>query len=197
MCVCECSSAPFKRVFVTNRQSCAQPLPQQVEFLCSQGAIDAVILREKDLDAASYKLLARHVADVCAQCGIGFVVHTQVDIARRLGCDSVHVPLPQLRACGRPAGFACVGTNVHAVDEVREAEKLGADVLIASPIFAPSCKPASTAKGLAFLRTVVECAQVPVFALGGIDDEKEAVVRVCGAAGACRMADYTCRAAFR
>ena len=100
-----------------------------------------------------------------------------------LGCAAVHLPLPLLRAQSRPDGFAWVGTNVHEADEVAEAEVLGADVLVASPVFAPSCKPASTARGLPFLRAVLDGAPSPVFALGGITDENERLIREAGAAG--------------
>ena len=113
------------------------------------------------------------------------------------GCAAVHLPLPLLRAQGRPDGFAWVGTNVHEADEVAEAEVLGADVLVASPVFAPSCKPASTARGLPFLRAVLDRAHAPVFALGGITDENERLIREAGAAGACRMADYARRRGVR
>ena len=89
------------------------------------------------------------------------------------------------------------GTNVHEADEVAEAEVLGADVLVASPVFAPSCKPASTARGLPFLRAVLDRAHAPVFALGGITDENERLIREAGAAGACRMADYARRRGVR
>ncbi|WP_195471734.1 thiamine phosphate synthase, partial [Eggerthella lenta] len=160
MFACEPSAADptFRRVFVTDRLRCALPLPQQTAFLAESGAIDAVILREKDLDDAAYELLAAEMAAVCARCGIAFVAHAHVEAARRLGCAAVHLPLPLLRAQGRPDGFAWVGTNVHEADEVAEAEVLGADVLVASPVFAPSCKPASTARGLPFLRAVLDRA---------------------------------------
>lgn len=180
-------------MFVTDRLGCARPLPQQVGLLAAAGAVDAVILREKDLDAASYERLAAETAAACARCGIAFAAHTQVEAARRIGCAAVHLPLPLLRAQGRPDGFAWVGTNVHEVEEAAEAEALGADALIAGPVFPPSCKPASTARGLPFLRTVVRRAHVPVLALGGIDDETEPLIREAGAAGACRMADYARR----
>lgn len=144
-------------------------MPQQTAFLAESGAIDAVILREKDLDDAAYELLAAEMAAVCARCGIAFVAHAHVEAARRLGCAAVHLPLPLLRAQGRPDGFAWVGTNVHEADEVAEAEVLGADVLVASP----------------------------VFALGGITDENERLIREAGAAGACRMADYARRRGVR
>ena len=60
MFACEPSAADptFRRVFVTDRLRCALPLPQQTAFLAESGAIDAVILREKDLDDAAYELLA-------------------------------------------------------------------------------------------------------------------------------------------
>lgn len=183
----------FARVWITDRRGCARPVPDQVERLAAEGAVDAVVLREKDLDAAAYERLACATAAACARAGIAFVVHAHVDVARRLGVAAVHLPLPELRALGRPAGFACVGTNVHALDEVAEAQRLGADVLVASPVFAPSCKPAAMAQGLPFLRATVERARVPVLALGGIDDENELLIRESGAAGACRMADYTHR----
>ena len=149
------------------------------------------------LDDAAYELLAAEMAAVCARCGIAFVAHAHVEAARRLGCAAVHLPLPLLRAQGRPDGFAWVGTNVHEADEVAEAEVLGADVLVASPVFAPSCKPASTARGLPFLRAVLDRAHAPVFALGGITDENERLIREAGAAGACRMADYARRRGVR
>ena len=104
MFACEPSAADptFRRVFVTDRLRCALPLPQQTAFLAESGAIDAVILREKDLDDAAYELLAAEMAAVCARCGIAFVAHAHVEAARRLGCAAVHLPLPLLRAQGRP-----------------------------------------------------------------------------------------------
>lgn len=195
MCACEpgLRTPSFARIFVTDRLSCARPLPQQVELLAAAGAVDAVILREKDLDADAYARLAAKVAAACARCGVAFAAHTQVDAARRIGCAAVHLPLPLLRAQGRPDGFAWVGTNVHEAEEADEAEALGADALVASPVFAPSCKPATAARGLPFLRATVRRAHVPVFALGGITDENEPLIREVGAAGACRMADYARR----
>lgn len=200
MCASE-SSAPeladllrtgrFLRAFVTDRRSCARPLPAQVEYLAAQGLIDAVVLREKDLDEVAYGHLADEVAAACTRCSVAFVAHSHALAALPEGRGSLHLPLPLLLAGGRPPGIACVGTNVHDVAEVASAEDAGADYLVASPVFAPSCKPVS-GRGLAFLRSVVETARVPVFALGGVTDGTEPAVRACKAAGAWRMGDY-CR----
>ena len=94
-----------------------------------------------------------------------------------------------LARTGRPAGFELVGTNVHELDEVVGAEALGADYLIASPVFAPSCKPLP-GRGLDFLNAVIARAHVPVLALGGVTDTTEQQIRQTKAAGACRMSGY-------
>lgn len=184
----------FLRVFITNRATCIRPLPVQVAHLAAQGAIDAVVLRERDLDATAYHHLAREVQAACAQAQVAFVPHTHTQVARDLGCTSLYLPLPQLRAEGRPAGFTTLIASVHSAQEAAEARALGADVLVASPVFTPSCKPDVPARGLTFLRELVaQAGDIPVLALGGITDKTEPDVRACGAAGACRMADFAQR----
>lgn len=186
--------ARFIRVAITDRASCPRPLSDQVRRL--SGVVDAVIVREKDLDEVSYEALLREVAAVCAESTARdgspmlCIAHSHVESARRAGVKAVHLPLPALRDFGgAPEGFVAVGTNVHEVEEVAEAERLGAGYLMASPVFAPSCKPMD-GRGLEFLREVVEASSVPVVALGGIDDEREESVREAGAAGAARMSGW-------
>lgn len=187
----------FLRVAVTDRACCPRPLPEQVRRL--SGVVDAVIVRVKELDGPSYEALLREVAAACAESAardglpIRCIAHSHVGAARHAGVERIHLPLPVLRELGgAPEGFASVGTNVHEVGEVAEACRLGADFLVASPVFAPSCKPVE-GRGTAFLREVVRASRVPVLALGGIDDAREAAVREAGAAGACRMSGWMVR----
>lgn len=176
----------FLRVAMTDRCRCARPLPEQVARVA--GAYDALIMREKDLDDGAYTALAREVMAACDRAGVAFVAHGHVPAAREAGASRLHLPLPALERNGRPEGFDLVGTNVHEVAEVAVAEGLGADYLVASPVFVPSCKPLP-GRGVAFLEQVIAAAHVPVFALGGITDATESAVRAAGAAGAVRMSD--------
>ena len=177
----------FLRVAMTDRRNCTRPLPCQVARLA--GRVDVLIMREKDLGDAAYASLAREVMAACERAGVVFVAHGHVAAARAVGAPYLHLPLPELDRAGRPEGFALVGTNVHEVAEVARAERLGADYLIASPVFAPSCKPLP-GRGTAFLEQVIAAARVPVLALGGITDATEPAVRAAQAAGAVRMSDY-------
>ena len=181
------SPGGFARAAITDRLNCARPLPDQVARLA--GKIDALILREKDLAPDAYERLARDVRAACERAGVAFIAHTFAEPAWRAGARALHLPLPILERTGRPAGFELVGTNVHELDEIARAEALGADYLIASPVFAPSCKPLP-GRGLDFLNAVIAQAHVPVLALGGITDATERQVRQTKAAGACRMSDY-------
>ena len=177
----------FLRVAMSDRRNCARPLPEQVARLA--GSVDALIMREKDLDNARYAALARDVMAACDRAGIVFIAHGHVEAARAVDAPYLHLPLPELVRAGRPEGFALVGTNVHEVGEVAQAEALGADYRVASPIIAPSCKPLPR-RGTAFLAQVVQAAHVPVLALGGITEVTESAVRATGAAGAIRMSGY-------
>lgn len=183
----------FLRIFITDRASCARTLPAQVAHLAAQSAIDVVVLRERDLTDAAYLTLARDVQAACAQAHVAFVPHGHVQPARMVGCASLYLPLPHLREEGRPPGFTTLIASVHSAQEAAEARALGADVLVASPVFAPSCKPGVAGCGIAVLRELVAQVDLPVFALGGITDKTEPDVRGCGVAGACRMADFARR----
>lgn len=183
----------FARVAITDCRACPRPLPEQVERLAgagrANGGVDALILREKDLAPDAYECLARKVRAACERAGVAFIAHSFIEPARRAGARSLHLPLPVLERLGRPAGFELVGTNVHEVSEVARAEALGADYLVASPVFAPSCKPLP-GRGVGYLNAVIAVAHVPVLALGGITDATEPLIRQTRAAGACRMSDY-------
>lgn len=80
--------------------------------------------------------------------------------------------------------------SVHSQDEAIEAERLGADALIAGHIFVTDCKKGLEPRGLDFLRKICENVSIPVFAIGGIDDNNTELVKQAGAQGECRMSWY-------
>ena len=80
--------------------------------------------------------------------------------------------------------------SVHTVEEAINAERLGADGLIAGHIFVTDCKKGLAPRGLDFLKEVCDAVSIPVFAIGGIDDSNSDIVRLAGAQGECRMSWY-------
>lgn len=173
----------FKIICVTDRKSCAGDFLERL-YEISRG-VDAVILREKDLDAARYAELARRAHKICKE---KLVLHGAPALALLPVVPRLHLPLeifennPQLR---REAQL--VGVSVHSKDEARRAEELGADYVAAGHIYETDCKPGLAPRGVDFLREVVCAVGIPVYAIGGIRAQNLAEVLKAGASGACLM----------
>lgn len=82
-------------IAVTNRHLCSRPFTEQITRVCKLHP-KALILREKDLPEEEYFSLARQVKEICEQFKVPFIPHFYPAVARELGCDRLHLPLPLL-----------------------------------------------------------------------------------------------------
>ena len=174
----------FELVCVTHRGLCPGDLPQRAAALC-RGGVGRVILREKDLPEQDYEALARQVL---AACGDRLVLHYFPALCAKLAVPRLHLSLGALEQ--NPALRAQVellGVSVHAPEEARLAQALGADYVTAGHVFATDCKKGLPGRGLPWLERVVEAVSIPVYAIGGICPDNLAAVARTGAAGACLM----------
>lgn len=57
----------------------------------------ALILREKDLTDDAYESLAKKSFDLCEREDITFFLHTKIEIARKIGCQNIHLSIPVLK----------------------------------------------------------------------------------------------------
>lgn len=183
-------------IAVTDSASCPRPLPKQIERLAKLTELrpQSVILRAKALDKAAYRTLALQAQQSCKVTGIPLILHSDWQLARKLGIQNLHLPLALLRqlpACER-AHFTWLSTSVHSVDEAQEAQALGATVLIAGHIYTTQCKAGLAPRGLGFLQAVCSTVSLPVYAIGGIgfDAAQHAELKANGARGACVMSAY-------
>ena len=177
----------FKRIAVTNRSICSASLKEQVEKICNAGLCDALILREKDLAEQDYMSLAMSIKLICDKHGIDLFCNNMPGAASRLDCGLQMSYRSFLEQEHRSDG---TWVSVHSLDEAIEAERLGADALIAGHIFVTDCKKGLEPRGLDFLRKICENVSIPVFAIGGIDDDNTEFVKQAGAQGECRMSWY-------
>lgn len=179
----------FKHIAITNRHLCQRPFLVQLEKILP--TVDMVILREKDLNEEEYGVLAEKVLQLCGDYHVECVLHTYTETARRLKCRAIHLPLPLFREQSfQLQDFELVGTSVHSLEEAKEAERLGAGYITASHIFETDCKKGLTPRGTDFLKEICGEVNIPVYALGGINDENEELIVRQGADGACRMSFY-------
>lgn len=166
-------------------------MTEQVRNIIGIQKPDMLILREKELNAEEYQALAIQVLTVCDEKGIECVLHSFVDVAQKLGVKKIHLPLNTLKKQQRDLSFfQTIGVSVHSREEAEEAYKLGATYLIAGHIFATDCKAGLPGRGLEFLRQVCEAVPIPVYGIGGINNDNTKLVKAVGAAGECRMSYY-------
>lgn len=186
----------YRKICVTNRKLVEGSFTEQLKKVAESGC-DRILLREKDLSEADYEALAKEVLHALAPFQTECVLHTYADVALRLGCTALHLPLAALLAMPeeRKRKFKRLGASVHSAEEAAAAEKAGADELIAGHIFATDCKKGLAPRGLSFLQSVCQAVTIPVYAIGGITDENEEACIRAGAAGVCRMSWYMRRPA--
>lgn len=159
----------FKVVCISARQHSNNFL-QSIEMI-AQSDVDAIILREKDLSEDEYLPLAKNVKEICDKYYKKLIIHNFIDVAKKLGIKNIQLSLSKFISIKNIRNdFENVGTSVHSVENAVLAEKLGADYIIAGHIFATECKKGLAPRGVGFLEDVCKAVDIPVFAIGGIND---------------------------
>ena len=151
------------------------------------GGVDAVQLREKDMDEAAFLELADDLNLLCAAKDVLFIVNDRVEAARLVGADGVHLGQDDVsvREARRLLGLdPLVGVSTHDATELAGALADGADYVGVGSVFATATKgrdvPVSGPLALAPLAARAEAAGVPAFAIGGIVPGNVAEVAAAG-----------------
>lgn len=76
-----------------------------------------------------------------------------------------------------------LGVSCHNADEIVHAQRIGADYLFLSPVLPTASHPTVTPLGWAAFSALVELANVPVYALGGVGKEHVHIAQHTGAQG--------------
>lgn len=181
----------YKKIAVTNRQLCKIPLYHQIEKIAQNCKPDILILREKDLSEKAYIELAQEIIPLCEQYDITCVLHTFINAAKYLNHRKIHLPLPVvLENIEELSWFDLIGVSTHSVEEVAVAQKNGASYLTFGHVFQTDCKKGVPAKGIPLLKEICRYADIPVYAIGGMEDGRGKEAIAAGASGICQMSGY-------
>lgn len=172
---------------------------EQIEKVC-QTDCDKILLREKDMDDNSFMELATKVKQLCDKYNKELIIHHRVDVCKELEIRQIHFPMPYLLGQESPEQFIeelkemyngmRVSASVHAVEEAILAQSWGIDELIAGHIFDTDCKKGIPGRGISFLEEVCNSVQIPVYAIGGMNEDRMNIVCNVGAKGICMMSQY-------
>ena len=181
----------YKKICVTNRALAAHPFAEQIKRVLDAKP-DMLILREKDLSEADYENLAASVKTVCERTETQLILHSYLEVARKLGISAIHMPLAGFTAMSEEekAEFIVRGASVHSVEDALRAERAGATYVTAGHIYETDCKKGLPSRGLDFLKEVCAAVRIPVYAIGGIDEMNADACIAAGADGVCMMSGY-------
>jgi 8-oxo-dGTP diphosphatase len=140
-------------------------------------------VREKAMSPPELHDFARRIVALARPSGARVLVNGDLELAHAVDADGVHLTGAQLRTMATRPEVRWCGASCHSADELRLAERLGADFAVLGPVRATPTHPLAEALGWRDFRAAVEGAALPVYALGGLGrpDLEEALS--CGAHG--------------
>ncbi len=151
------------------------------------GGVRLIQLREKDLSTGDRFELGLYLRELTRRFDAGLVVNGDAALALALDADGVHLPQDGLPvdACRKLLKpHMLIGLSTHTIEEAKEGEKRGADFITFGPVYhTPSKARYGAPVGVESLRAVCAAVRLPIFALGGIRQDRVEEVLSAGAAG--------------
>ena len=145
-----------------------------------------MILRAPELNEEGYRVFAQRAAELCRKAGTGLLVHGAPEHWQAVpGIAGLHLPWREAQRLSErpvPAG-AWLGVSCHDAEQLRHAERLGADYALLGAVKATASHPGRPAIGWSAFAELVGGATVPVFALGGLEPADELQARALGGQG--------------
>ena len=121
---------------------------------------------------------------LAASYDASIMVNASVDDQKTYQLTSWHLNSRQLRELNeRPGGIVMLSASCHNEIDLQQAEKLGVDFCVLSPVLPTRSHPDATTLGWAVFKDLVKKVNVPVYALGGMSPKQEAKALESGAQG--------------
>ncbi len=175
----------FQIHLITDRKRARGNLLGVVEAALA-GGVDCVQVREKGGPASELYETALRLLPHAREAGASLLINDRVDVALASGADGVHLAAKSLpaRAARELLGEEpLLGCSVHGLAEARAAVDSGADYVTFGHVYPTSSKPGLPPHGVRELAGIVESVEVPVLAIGGIDESNVRGVLATGVSG--------------
>ena len=189
----------IKLNIISNRKLCEnQNLEKQIKkiFLdyekkiyLENFEIVALTLREKDLDKNEYLNLVEKIYPICKKYGIDLILHQNYDLNldEKYNIEGIHLSYEIFKSLNKNIReklikkYKRIGVSIHSLEEAKDVENLGATYVVAGHIFETDCKKDLKPRGLIFIKQLSSTLTIPIFAIGGINEENSNLVIKSGA----------------
>jgi len=162
----------------------------RVKGALSLGA--GIIQLRAKLPVADYLAAAQAILPVVQAAGGHLLLNAPVDVWRQLPQAGLHLSSDKLWAlCERPVPKDVLFTaSVHNLEQMEQAQLLGVDALLVSPVLPTQSHPDEPALGWQAAAELVAQATVPVYALGGVGLPELSQALACGFQGVAGIGSF-------
>ena len=195
----------IKLNIISNRKLCEnENLEKQIEKIFSayqrkiileNFEIVSLTLREKDLYKNEYLKLVEKIYPICQKYRIDLILHQNYNLRldNKYNIKGLHLSYNTFKSLNKNIReefikkYKKIGVSIHSINEAKEVENLGANYVVAGHIFKTDCKKDLEPRGLKFIQELSVILTIPIFAIGGINQENSHLVINNGAFGVCMM----------
>ena len=172
------------RYLITPAVKHAAEFLQLLEQSLRQG-ISLLQLRAKGMSEDAYAVLARQVVLLAHEYDARVLLNGDPALVLETGADGLHLDSKALSACNsRPIGDAwLLAASGHTLQAMQHAEAIQASFGVLSPVQYTSAHPDIEPIGWTGLAELTGKLELPVYALGGVSVDDEAIALASGAAG--------------
>lgn len=138
-----------------------------------EGGVTMLQLREKNLPDAAFLEEAKQLAQLCQAFDVPLLINDRPLLAKAAAARGVHLGQSdmEIREARKLLGEkAIIGGTAHNLAEAMQAQAAGADYLGCGAVFTTDTKTDTVPLAKEELRTICSTVQIPVVAIGGIDE---------------------------
>lgn len=149
-----------------------------------RGGVSALQYRAKNKEYGECLMVGGELKRLCARFGTTFIVNDNVQLAKELDADGVHLGqedgnIADARALLGPDKV--IGTSTHNLEEALRAEQDGADYIGFGAMYPTGSKIISHLPGVEGLESIRGSVKIPIVAIGGISNVNACRVIEAGA----------------
>lgn len=140
-----------------------------------KGGAGIIQLRSKNLNPKETYETANNLRELLIKEQVTFIINDRPDIAKICESDGIHIgqedlPIEVVRKILGPEKI--IGMSTHNIKEAEKAQAEGADYISLGPIFVTKTKKnAREVRGLKLLKEITSKIDIPLVAIGGINEE--------------------------
>ncbi len=162
---------------------------QEIARIAVKHNIRYLQLREKHLNDREIIQASKEILAITKASNTKYIINDRADLAKIVDADGLHLGQDDISLADARSILGedkIIGLSTHSLEQAEKAIAQKPDYIGFGPIYpTPTKAIADPAVGLTNIKSIVEMSNIPVVAIGGIDDRNAELVIKSGAKNIC------------